>query len=338
MIIQGTNLKPTDISKDRLFHAIYGFSDAKIFVIGDCMLDHYIWGDSDRISPEAPVPVVSVEKEEFHLGGAANVAQNISALSGKVDLSGIVGKDGPAAEFKELLRNLEISWHGIVDSERPTTQKMRVIARGQQLIRVDREDTTRVSAEHIDMLCTLIHENLRDSSCIVISDYAKGVVCKGLMDFLVSESKKYHIPIIVDPKPQNVMIYNGVDVITPNKKEALSMAQIFEEKISLDVLMKKLRDEVQVGAVLVTLGEKGMAVFESGDVPYHIPTMAREVFDVTGAGDTVIATLALGMSMGLNLLEASFLANIAGGIVVGKVGTATLSQEELLQGVEKAFE
>jgi len=328
----------SNISKDRLLKAIGNFKECSILVVGDVMLDQFLWGDSERISPEAPVPVVNVEKEGFSLGGAANVAHNISSLSGTVHLAGVVGNDDAGKTLVNGALERGIHWRGMIGLDRPTTLKMRVIARGQQMLRIDREKKKGLSGPEEEGLRQGISLALDQVDCIVVSDYAKGVISEGLMAFLKDAAKARSIPLLVDPKPENTRFYEGVDILTPNRKEAFLMAASTGKEPPLEDLMKGLKEELLLGSLLVTLGDKGMALLEDDTGFCYMPTQAKEVYDVTGAGDTVTATVALGRTLGLNLLEACFLANIAAGIVVAKVGTATLGIDELIQGVERAVE
>lgn len=327
------------ILSNRLIEAVGAFDTAKVLVVGDVMLDHYIFGDSERISPEAPVPVVKVERDVYHLGGAANVAKNISSLGGGALLCGIIGVDGPGDVFKGLLRHSEIQWIGHEDPKRPTIQKVRILARGQQLLRVDREETSSVGGDGSRILASNLKAALGQVSCIVVSDYAKGLVGPEIMAMLKEAAKGSGVLLIVDPKPVNAHLYSGVDLVTPNRREAEEMIASFHATrvAGLDGLMEAIRDALDLEALLVTLGEKGMAILEGSRV-FHLPTMAREVYDVTGAGDTVIAILSLALSVGLDLKEAGYLANIGAGLVVGKIGTATIGPSELIEGVKRALE
>ncbi len=328
-----------NISRTRLEEAVHAFNSAKILVVGDVMLDHYIYGDSERISPEAPVPVVKVERDVYHLGGAANVAKNITALGASATLSGLMGRDEPGRILRSLLDSAQIDWRGYEDHSRPTIQKVRIVARGQQLLRIDREEIEKeVRQETLQGLHTAIKEAAEGATCIVISDYAKGTLERSIIESLKGASGTSSVPIIVDPKPKNMHLYKGVDLMTPNRKEAEEMARSVGIECELDAAMGQLKDHLLLKALIVTLGEKGMAILEGDGHPFYLPTMAREVFDVTGAGDTVIALLGLGLSVGLDLKEAGCLANIGAGIVVGKIGTASFGREELLEGVARAFE
>ncbi len=309
----------------------------KILVVGDIIVDHFVWGTVSRISPEAPVPVVNVTKEELLLGGGANVLHNIYSLGAEAVLCGIVGADEMGGRLKGLLQDLGASTRGLVQGKRPTTVKTRVVAQGQQVVRFDREQTGSPSEKTIEAMNVFLAENVSDFDAIIISDYYKGVISKPLMNQLlirVAEVEKEtgrKIPVVVDPKPEQPDRFYGASLITPNHIEAEKMSgthihNIEELRVAAELLLQK----VGCQAVLITRGEAGMALLEKGKKLVSIPTTAREVFDVTGAGDTVIAVLALGLAAGAPFGEAAALANIAAGVVVGKVGTATVSQEELL--------
>lgn len=313
------------------------FAGARIMVIGDIIVDHFIWGTVSRISPEAPVPVVNVTREEMLLGGGANVLHNIYSLGGKGVLCGIIGDDEMGGRLQDLLADLGASCSGLVVGKRPTTVKTRVVAHGQQVVRFDREQTGLPSAQTIAALLDFIDKNLVDFDVVVVSDYYKGVISQALMSHLLQRVRELEqetgrrIPVVVDPKPDQPSRFRGATIITPNHLEAekLSGLQITNEQ-ELIQAAEILRDIFSCEAVLITRGEAGMSLLEQGEELVTIPTMAREVFDVTGAGDTVIATLALGLAAGASFVEAATLANVAAGIVVGKIGTATVSSEEIL--------
>jgi len=294
------------------------------------MLDKYIWGDVSRISPEAPVPVVNVEKEGNTLGGAANVANNIASLGGTAFLVGIIGGDISGRTLKmELKKRDIITDYLITDMKRPTIQKMRVIARNQQLLRVDYDTNKEIGVQSFEKVIAIVSQLIQKVGVIIISDYGKGIITKILMEEIIKlaiNNKKF---LIVDPKPKNMNYYKGCSIVIPNHLEASKMAQI-EEKTEEDlvniggILIEKLGCDV-----LITRGEKGMTLFRKGDSIINIPTQAKEVFDITGAGDTVAALLSLALSSGASLGDASVIANQAAGIVVGKVGTSTVSIKEL---------
>jgi len=306
-----------------------------VLVVGDVMLDHYLAGDVERISPEAPVPVVHVTEEGHLLGGAGNVARNIVALGGEARLVSVTGDDGTGDVVRELLAREGISGSVVVEKRRKTTIKTRIIARNQQMIRVDREETRQLEGKSLEALDDILKKEVSGCAMILVSDYGKGVVCKRLMETLLSlRSRPGGAMILVDPKVVNAHLYTGVDLLTPNAKEAGEMAGIKAEgregviKAGL-AIFKKLRCR----QLCVTLGPDGMAVFERPGKVLHVPTVARNVFDVTGAGDTVIAVLALALGAGLDLARASVLANYAAGIVVGQVGTAVATPESLAEAM-----
>lgn len=317
----------------RLIRYLHRFADARLLIVGDVMLDHYIWGHVDRISPEAPVPVVAVSNESVHLGGAANVAQNAVSLGGKVELCGIIGRDDFGGRILRELKRLKIRTDGIlIDRDRPTTKKTRVIAHSQQVVRFDREERLEVSERVRNSLLEFIARKIRHVDGVVISDYAKGVITAELMKEVIGLAQQHRIRVIVDPKVSHMPYYQGVQVITPNTSEAITAAGL--EQASTNDLSRAgriLLNRMGCEAVLITRGEHGMSLFEIDGRITHIPTVARGVYDVTGAGDTVIATLALGLCAGAGMREAAILANYAAGIVVGIVGTSTVPKARLLQ-------
>lgn len=303
---------------------------ASVLVIGDLMLDRFIWGEVTRISPEAPVPVVAIERETAHLGGAANVASNLRALACEVTLSGIVGNDTAGGEILEAAHQQGIRTSGVAVSLRPTTTKTRIIARGQQVVRVDREEVGPLQEEDAARIFAFVDEAVSQVDAVVISDYAKGVISRAIIERLLALSVPRGLFVLVDPKPVNMASYFGVTALTPNLREAEAMAGFsISSDRELTRAAESIQDKLGVQAVLVTLGPEGMALYERGGGQYRIPTMAREVFDVTGAGDTVIAALTAGLVRGLSFRDAAYFANIAAGIVVGKAGTATVSIEEI---------
>ncbi len=322
----------------------------KILVVGDIIVDHFIWGSVTRISPEAPVPVVNVSKEELLLGGGANVLHNIHSLGAEAVLCGIIGDDEMGGRLQSLLRQLGASTDGLVKGKRPTTVKTRVVAQGQQMVRFDREQTGEPSETTIAAMFRFIEKNVSQFDAIIISDYYKGVISRSLMKQLLAQVAAVKketgktIPVVVDPKPDQADRFYGATLITPNHHEAEKMSGIaIVDDTTLQTAAEKLLEKMHCQAVLITRGEAGMALLEKGKELVTIPTTAREVFDVTGAGDTVIATLALGLAADAPFTEAAVLANLAAGVVVGKVGTATVNQEELLgllqgeENIEMAF-
>jgi D-glycero-beta-D-manno-heptose-7-phosphate kinase len=309
----------------------------KIIVVGDIIVDHFVWGTVNRISPEAPVPVVNVNKEEFLLGGGANVLHNIYSLGGEAVLCGIIGDDEMGGRLQNLLGELGASTEGLVKGKRPTTVKTRVVAQGQQVVRFDREHVSAPSEKTIASMVSFLDHSLSDFDAIIISDYYKGVIGKPLMEkllFRVAQVEKESgkkIPVVVDPKPSEPERFYGASLITPNHLEAEKMSGMTIASIEdLREAAQLLLDQSRCQAVLITRGESGMALLEKGKKLVSIPTTARAVFDVTGAGDTVIAALALGLAAKAPFADAAALANIAAGVVVGKIGTATVNQEEIL--------
>ncbi len=313
------------------------FSDVRILVIGDIMLDRFIWGGVSRISPEAPVPVVVVEKETFLLGGAANVVNNIHALGGKVSLCGMIGNDEMGQKITQKLDEMGIERKGVaVEPGRQTTVKTRIIAHHQQLVRIDRETTHPPTASTIRNLSHYLDQNIDQFNGIILSDYGKGLLTKGFIQHairLAKETKKY---IMVDPKVKTFFFYRGATVVTPNTMEASSASGIpINDTASLEKAGKMLLKKLKCQALVITRGEEGMAVFEPLKKPFLVPTQAKEVYDVTGAGDTVIGTMALALGAGASIRLAADLANHAAGIVVGKVGTATVEQQELILSIDE---
>lgn len=309
------------------------FKGIRILVIGDIILDRYIWGKVSRISPEAPVPIVEVTNDSFLLGGAANVANNIVALGGRASVTGVIGNDRAGEVVKDLLRerNIELA---IFEDSRPTTVKTRVIAHNQQVVRFDKEDKSTLSGKVLRRMIDYIKGSLREFDAVILSDYKKGVISKALIGEVLKVSKPAKKFIAVDPKVGHFHLYKGVSIITPNLSEAAHGSGIeIRDEDSLvragRVLLKKLCCE----AVLITRGEEGMTLFANNKIT-HIPTVARHVYDVTGAGDTVIATFTLSRAAGATLEESAMIANHAAGIVVGEVGTAAVTPDKLRQSLK----
>lgn len=323
------------VSQKALRQYLQRFPQASLLVIGDLILDHYVMGRVSRISPEAPVPVVHVESETLRLGGAANVFNNILALGGKADLCGVIGADESG---RLLLKELGKSRSGrggvIIDHDRPTTRKSRVIAHNQQIVRYDMEGRQELKGTLQKRLLRYVESRIRELSCIVVSDYAKGVVSAALMSELTRMAALRKIPVIVDPKVEHFSYYKGVTVMTPNHLEATQAAGLHgDDDQTINQAGAVIRQRLGCQSVLITRGEKGMSLYEGEGTSWHLPTQARQVYDVTGAGDTVIGTLALALATGANMREAATLANHAAGIVVGMVGTATVSPKQLLEAV-----
>ncbi len=308
---------------------------ARVLVIGDLILDEFIWGDVERISPEAPVPVVWVKSESFMPGGASNVASNLQALGATPFLCGIIGKDERGKLLAGELQKRGMDTNGlIVDGARPTTMKTRIVAHHQQVVRVDREKTSEISGNVLDQILAYIRKQMQKIDALLIEDYGKGVVSARLIQEVVSMAKARKKIITVDPKEDHFDYYQGVTVITPNHHEAGNAVGI---KVNGDESLRRVGRELlkllRCDSVLVTLGENGMCLFETKGKVTHIPTVAQEVFDVSGAGDTVIAALTAALSVGATMEEAARLANFAAGIVVGKVGVAVATRDELIERI-----
>jgi rfaE bifunctional protein kinase chain/domain len=311
------------------------FKNINVVIIGDIILDKYIFGDVNRISPEAPIQIVNVIKEKHMLGGAANVASNIAALDGKAFLFGVVGNDKSKDLLFERMKNHDIDINGvIVDEKRTTTKKIRVLSKNQQLLRIDYEDVDFVDENITDQIVNAL-ECIRKIDIIIISDYAKGLISQKLMDEINSLVAKDNIKIIVDPKPANKKLYKNAYLITPNMSEAEQLTNMHITKEDRIVLAgKKLIKELNCN-VIITRGSEGMSVFNKDQKINHLTTLAQEVYDVSGAGDTVIATLGMALSANMKLDDAAFLANIAGGIKVGKLGATPVSLNELKEKLRK---
>lgn len=332
---RGAGKRSPSTPADRLRRYVERFPQAGILVIGDLILDHYVWGKVSRISPEAPVPVVHVDSESLQLGGAANVYHNILSLGGRAELCGIVGSDEGG---RRLLQELGVHRRGrggvIIDADRPTTRKTRVIAHNQQVVRFDVERRSEIKASLHRRLIRYVESRLREVTCLVVSDYAKGVVTPGLMADLTRLAVLRRIPILVDPKVEHMAYYKGVTAVTPNHHEATQAAGLLsDDERAISEAGELLRQRLGCQCVLVTRGEKGMTLFEADGARLDIATAARQVYDVTGAGDTVVATLALALATGASFRDAAILANHAAGIVVGMVGTATPTPEQLSEAL-----
>jgi D-glycero-beta-D-manno-heptose-7-phosphate kinase len=332
-------LKLAEQQRQTLLEAVQRFPRYRILVVGDLILDVFIWGKVSRISPEAPVPVVEVVEETRLLGGAANVVHNLAALGGGVLVTGLIGEDSSGRRLAALLQQLSIPTDGlIVEQQRPTTIKTRIIAHNQQVVRFDREWRNPPEIHSRDRILAYIRESIGQIDGVVISDYGKGVITLELMDELRAMTSARHIPVMVDPKIQNMSLYRQVTLVTPNSYEASTMAGIdIRDDRTLLAAGNRLLDLFQCRMVLITRGEAGMSLFRQDAEVKHIPTVARRVYDVTGAGDTVISTIMLGMLAGLPVVDAALLANIAAGVVVGEVGTATVSAARLTDAIQNGI-
>lgn len=320
------------LSRKRAKELTGRFEGRRIVALGDMMLDEFIWGRVRRISPEAPVPVVEVERHTLALGGAGNVVSNLVALGARALPLGVVGDDENADRLRSAFTELGVNAESLVtDESRPTTLKTRIIAHNQQVVRADRESRAGVGKEVEDQVISMFAKEIETADGVVVSDYNKGLLTRSLLKRALGLASERKLIVCLDPKTRSFAHYQPVTIITPNNQEAAEAAGVMiEDEASLIEAGRSLLGSVDCRAVLVTRGEEGMTLFTEGGEVTHIPTVAREVYDVTGAGDTVIATLALALASGASFVEAAVLANHAAGVVVGKVGTATVTRDELL--------
>jgi len=332
------------MTSDQLREILKRFTKQKIVVIGDVMLDHYLWGKVSRISPEAPVPVVEITRESYFPGGASNVARNLRALGAAARIMGVLGEDDAGQKLRNALNEQGIPTDGLmVDSTRPTTLKTRIVAHNQQVVRFDHEKNGPIPSSLQEKLLRHFIAILPEVNAVVFEDYAKGLFTQELVDQLLAQAHKAGIVTAADPNPRRGLDYREITAITPNRQEAFAAAGVpYVEPVD-DVLADEplksvgeiLLKKWKTANLLITLGEYGMCLFRPEKKPHHIPTVAQEVFDVSGAGDTVIATLALAMATGVDPVEAAEISNHAAGVVVGKVGTATCSPDELVESFSR---
>lgn len=317
-------------SRARFNDVVGAMKDCRILVIGDVILDRFVWGSVERISPEAPVPVVLIAEESAHLGGAANVSFNVRQLGAEVLTVGVISDDPAAAQVRSLFEERGLDSSGLVrDHSRRTTTKTRVMARHQQICRTDWESAHPLSTETRDQVLELFDLWLPTVHAVILSDYAKGVLTPEVLAHLIARSRREEKFLAVDPKSGDFASYRGANVITPNLKEAETAARVrFVDEEALERASQRLLKRAELDMLLLTRGEQGMSLFRGLEVD-HIPAAAREVFDVTGAGDTVISAFTLAIAAGADPLEAAFFANQAAGIVVGKLGTAQATAEEV---------
>lgn len=303
----------------------------KILVIGDLMIDHYLWGKCERISPEAPVQIVNIDKESSVLGGAGNVINNLRALGSRVYVLSVVGNDFVANELKDLLENIKVqSDMLIIEKNRKTSKKSRLIASQQQVLRYDNESIEDISSASEKEIINKLNENISNYDVVILSDYGKGVLTTKLTQEIISISNKNKVKVFVDPKGKDYSKYKGAYTLTPNKKEAIEATDIIiKNNESLEKAIRKLKDECELEVSLITLSESGIAIFD--DNLRIKPTVAREVYDVTGAGDTVIASIAFAIANHMKIDDAIQFANLAAGVVVGKIGSATASLDEIYE-------
>ena len=318
------------LTKERVEQLLENFNGKTIVVLGDMMLDEFVWGKVRRISPEAPVPVVEVIEETYRLGGAGNVAANLQALGATPIPVGLIGRDRAAERFVQLMQSLDIDVSQLRSDDRPTTLKTRILAHNQQIVRADRENRSPLSSALNKSLESVVQEALQSADAMIVSDYDKGVVNRELMQAVLPQARDAGVAVLLDPKVHHADYYHPTTMITPNHQEAeLLTGMSISNAEMLETAGRKLLEKFRCEYVLITRGEEGMSLFSTTGST-HLPTFARQVFDVTGAGDTVIATLAAAYAGGASMEESAILANHAAGIVVGKVGTATVSRSELL--------
>ncbi len=322
------------INTEKIINLINKFNGKNILVIGDIMLDKYLHGKVLRISPDAPVPVVAIESESYLPGGASNVANNIKSLGGNVTLIGSCGNDEGGKFLKNSLNSLGISTDSLIcDDKRQTIQKIRVLGQGQHLLRIDVEDKSYLKTEQVEEIINKIVEGIDTWDIVLISDYAKGLITQELVTRLVEICKVKNKKIIVDPKPKHCNFYKNVTLVTPNFREAKIMSGYdLDSEEDVETICDKLRNLLNSN-ILITLGEEGMYFGGLDNSKIRIPTTAKSVIDVTGAGDTVIATISLAIASGANFEEAAYIANHAAGIVVSKEGTATVNEQELIKSI-----
>ena len=319
------------LSPQRVEQLTLAMRDLKVVVLGDVMLDEFVWGDVTRISPEAPVPVVEIRRESVHLGGAANVLANLVALGARASVVGVVGNDAAGERLRTSLKELGAEdGFLVIDDQRPSTVKTRIIAHSQLVVRADRESRQPVNGKTEARIIESLLNALENADALVISDYDKGVVTPRILAQVLPLAYE-RVPVLIDPKLRNFSAYRPATLVTPNHHEALRMTNLENDTDEgLREAATRIRAELNCDAVLITRGDRGMVLLEGDGDPVYVATAAREVYDVTGAGDTVIATLAAALAAGSSLIEAAGLANHAAGIVVGKIGTATADASELI--------
>jgi len=327
----------SELTKNRAEEILRTARDRNVVVIGDVMLDEFIWGDVSRISPEAPVPVVDIKRESTHLGGAANVLANLVALGANACVIGVAGNDYEGDRIRLSVKEKSASQRDdflVAEDSRPTTTKTRIIAHHQMVVRADRENRKPVNGETEARVIAAALAAIANADALVVSDYDKGVITPRVLSSVLPAAYG-RIPVLIDPKLRNFDSYRPATLVTPNHHEALRLTNVDEDSdVGLAIAARKIRERLSCDAVLITRGELGMMLLEHDAEPVYVSTAAREVFDVTGAGDTVIATLAIALATGASMTEAARLANQAAGIVVGKLGTATADANEVLQSLE----
>jgi rfaE bifunctional protein kinase chain/domain len=329
---------PAPLTRDRVLHLIQKMKESRVVVVGDIMLDRYLVGETERLSPEAPVPVVTVRERHARLGGAANVAMNVAALGARSLLVGVVGDDTDGATIRQELAVARLEDRFVLTvAGRPTTSKTRIIARSQQIVRIDDEVETLLDGQDLDRLARVAREALADADALLLEDYNKGALAPGLITSAMEVARRRGIPIVVDPKFRQFFEYAGATVFKPNRRElesALGAAVDLQNGNALPQVLSRLK----VDNLLVTLGAEGMVLIMKDGSTTHIPSIARDIYDVSGAGDTVTAWMGTALAAGASVREAAQLANYAAGVEVGKAGVATVSPEEVLAVYEERFD
>jgi len=333
MLVLTENIPSGKTDMKNIDKILKSFAGKKILVLGDIMLDHYLWGKVDRISPEAPVPVLDVQKEEYRLGGAANVALNLIALGAKAILCGVIGNDEAGSQITALLQSEGIdSSCVVIDKSRPSTVKTRIGSANQQIVRLDRENRNEINADIEKIIIKHITKAIKHADAIIIEDYNKGLLTEHVIESAISAATLQGKPICVDPKQKHFFSYKKVDVFKPNYGEMQkNLGVIIEDEAEFNKQAKLLKKKLQCKNLVVTRGEKGLYIYSDDSKIHQIPTYAREVYDVSGAGDTVISALTLALCEGCEIRTAAIIANHAAGVVCGKIGTAVASIEEIRQ-------
>ncbi len=312
---------------------LHAASDRRVAVVGDAMLDVYLRGDIDRISPEAPVPVVRVRERRYALGGAGNVAQNVRAVGAACDLIAAIGDDAGGRQLSAMLRDIGASLESLVAVDRPTTTKTRIVARSQQVVRVDEEEDVDLEGDDVERLLAVVRTAVSAADALILEDYNKGILVPRVIETAMQIARDRGIPIVVDPKYRNFFLYRGATIFKPNRREleaALGADVDLEHPAALPTTLARLG----VDHLLLTLGERGMVLMSAGGQIKRVPTVAREVYDVVGAGDTVTAYLALTLAAGGSPTESAIIANYAAGVEVGKLGAATVTPDEVIDAFD----
>ncbi len=324
---------PHLLDRKRLLALLAAGASKRVAIIGDAMLDIYLRGDVDRISPEAPVPVVRVRERRHALGGAANVAQNVTALGARADLVAMVGRDAAGERIRQMLKDIGAESGSLVEVARPTTTKTRLVARAQQLVRFDEEEDGDLVGEDGERLLDAAREAIAHADAVVLEDYNKGVLVPAVISEVIALARRRGVPVVVDPKYRNFFAYRGATVFKPNRRE-LESALGADVEVDHPVALKEALERLGVEQLLLTLGERGMAFMSPDGTVTRIPTTAREVYDVVGAGDTVTAYLAVMLAAGAPMRDAAVIANFAAGVEVGKLGAATVTAEEVVEAYD----